>query len=150
MFASGVMVVDDDNDILVLVKTKLASAGIECDTADSAADALRKVEQQPYSVVVSDIDMPGMTGVDLISALKRHSPMVQVIMLTASPSISRVIECADRGAADFFSKVDDLSKVIESVRAAQTRIDRWMALVGPRNARRQSSKEEKEAVAKQA
>lgn len=150
MFPSGVLVVDDDIDVLDLLKAKLSSAGIECDTADSADDALRQVEKQPYSVVISDINMPGMNGVELISALKRHSPLVQVIMRTADPSISRVIECADRGAVDFYSKENDLSLCIESVRAAQRRIDRWVQLMAFRPGRKEPSREKAEAAVNQA
>ncbi len=137
MFTSGVLVVDDDVDVLDLMKAKLASNGIECDTADSAEDALRKVHRRPYSVVVSDINMPGMNGVELISVIKQYSPLVQIIMLTSDPSISRVIECADRGAVDFFSKGDDWATLIESVRVAQARIDRWIRMMAARTSNKE-------------
>jgi len=147
MFTSGVLVVDDDVNMLALIKARLAASGIESDTADSAEDALRQLGKRPYSVIVSDIDMPGMNGMQLIPALKGHSPLVQVIMLTASPSISRVIECADCGAVDFFSKMDDFSILIESVRTAQTRLERWKLLIGTRSVQNQPSKEVAETAA---
>ena len=137
MFTSGVLVVDDDVDVLDLMKAKLASNGIECDTADSAEDALRQVQKQPYSVVVSDINMPGMNGVELISEIKQYSPLVQMIMLTSDSSISRVIECADRGAIDFFSKSDVRATLIESVRVAQARIDRWIRMMAARTSNKE-------------
>jgi len=129
MVSQQVLVVDDDVDVADLVSAKLAAAGISAGTAYSAKDALQQMEQKPYSIVVSDIHMPGMTGVELISALKQFNPLVQVIMRTADATMGRVIDCADRGASDFFSKDDDLSTVIESVRAAQGRVEHWVGLM---------------------
>lgn len=121
-----VLVVDDDESIIRLVQEILGTAGIDSDAASSAADALAMMDKNPYSVVVSDIHMPGMSGVELISALKKVSPTVQVIMLTSDSSFKRVVECVDRGAVDFFSKeTKQLPLMVESVGAALGRLARW-------------------------
>lgn len=125
MVQAKVLVVDDSQMISRLLQSKLAAAGIASDAADSANKALQMMERNLYFVVVADIHMPGTDGVALLSALKRVSPLVQVIMLTGDASIEQVIECADRGAIDFFSKQEPLPPLTEAVAAALARAARW-------------------------
>jgi len=120
-----VLVVDDSPMISRLLQSKLGAAGIASDASDSAAKALQMMERNLYFVVVADIHMPGTDGVALLSALKRLSPLVQVIMLTGDASIEQVIECADRGAIDFFSKQEPLPPLTEAVASALARAARW-------------------------
>ena len=125
-----VLAVDDDQDILDLVQSHLQRAGIPSDGATSAEHALKMMEKNLYVVVVADIHMPGIGGVELISALKELSPLVQVIMLTGDTSMLQVVACADRGAVDFFSKSQNHSELVRSVREALERTDRWAGWMG--------------------
>jgi two-component system NtrC family response regulator/two-component system response regulator AtoC len=127
-----VLVVDDDSDVLDVVESRLKRAGIACETSLSAEDALELMGRNLYVVVVSDIHMPGMDGVELISRLKRMSPLVQVVMLSSDNVINQVIACADRGAIDFFSKTEGLTGLVQSVQEALDRTDRWAAWMGVR------------------
>ncbi len=128
-----ILVVDDDEDIVGMVQTKLAGAGLSSDTACTAKEGLALMRKNLYLVVVLDIHMPGMSGVEMISALKQISPLVQVIMLTADASIERVIDCVDRGVVDFFSKSDPLIQMVESVGTALGRGARWASWMGSRS-----------------
>jgi two-component system response regulator AtoC len=123
------LIVDDDEDVLDAVQCKLAHAGIAADTATSAERALEMMWKNLYLVVVADIHMPGLSGVELVSELKRLSPLVQVIMLTSDSTTQQVIACADRGAADFFSKTQSVDPVVQSVKDALERLDRWAGLL---------------------
>lgn len=125
MVQAKVLVVDDSQTISRLLQSRLAAAGIASDTAHSAEKALQMMERHLYFVVVADIHMPGTDGVALLSSLKRVSPLVQVIMLTGDASLEQVIECADRGAIDFFSKQEPLPPLTEAVAAALARAARW-------------------------
>ena len=127
-----VLVVDDDNDVLDVVENRLKRAGIPCETSLSAEDALELMGRNLYVVVVSDIHMPGMDGVELIGRLKRMSPLVQIIMLSSDNVLDQVIACADRGAIDFFSKTEGLTGLVQSVQEALDRTDRWAAWMGVR------------------
>lgn len=130
MDTTRVLVVDDDESIVKLLQAKLKAAGIIPSVAYSADEALQKMNRDLYWVVVADIHMPGMSGVDLVSALKNLSPLVQVIMLTSDTSVGRVIECVDRGATDFISKTEDLGLLVETVSLALERGARWIGQVG--------------------
>lgn len=131
MASSKVLVVDDDPAITNLVRHLLKTSGIEADTTGSADDALARMETNIYSIVLLDIHMPGMSGVEAISAFKQRSPLVQVIMLTGDVSVSKVIECVDRGAIDFFSKTENLAALPDAVYAALAKNARWLGFLAP-------------------
>ncbi len=124
-----VLLVDDDVDVTDMIRLRLARESIPCDTAASAEAALEMMRQNLYQVVVADIHMPGMNGVQLVAALKQISPLVQVIMLTADASVGRLIEAMDRGAIDFFAK-GDFPQMVDPIRQALARANRWARWLG--------------------
>ncbi|MFQ5461873.1 MAG: response regulator [Phycisphaerae bacterium] len=130
MKKTNILIVDDDQDLAALINARLGDEGMASDVAYSADEAIAKMNRGLYDVVVADIHMPGMSGVEMVSALKNANPLVQVIMLTSDVSLGRVVECVDRGAMDFFSKTEDLAALLEAVRAAQRRAVRWINHVG--------------------
>ncbi len=140
MDRARVLVVDDDEDVLDMVRLGIAKAGIRTDGATTAEEGLAKMEMNMYPVVVLDIHMPGMSGVEMLSALKQRNSLVQVIMLTADASMERVIECMDRGAIDFLSKTADSHEIIRAVSEALGRAARWMSWLG--NSRSRSRPQE--------
>lgn len=129
-----VLLVDDDPATLRLIERKLNSCAVKSDCATSAEEALIKMVSNMYTVVVSDVLMPGMNGVEMVSAMKKHSPLVQVIMLTSDGTMQRVIDAVDRGAVDFFSKSEDYTLLVDSVLDSLARADRWSTVMNYRNA----------------
>jgi DNA-binding NtrC family response regulator len=132
MNEAKVLIVDDDEDVRDRVRHELAQSGFCSDEADSAAEALVKMEHNFHAVVVLDIHMPGMSGVEMLAALKKRNSLVQVIMLTADASLERVIDCLDRGAIDFFAKTDPMHVLAASVADALGRAARWANWIGAR------------------
>ena len=130
MLSAKVIAVDDDPVITHMVRARLESAGIACDVASSAEEALTLMRRNLYFVVVTDIHMPGMSGVELISALKEVSPLVQIIMLTVDACVAQVIQCAERGAVDFLSKDGDYNQIVVTVGAVLARRQRWAEWLG--------------------
>ncbi len=126
-----VLVIDDDESIVRLVQATLASAGIDSDAAHSAEEGIAMMRACLYRVVVLDIHMPGISGIEMIGDLKSVSPLVQVIMLTSDSSFQNVVECVGRGAVDFFTKdAKQLPPMAESVSAALARGARWASWLG--------------------
>lgn len=119
------LVVDDDETILRLVSRKLDLSGIPCDTALSAKDALELVRRHRYRVVISDINMPGMTGVELVGEVKEIAPLTQMIMLTADTRIAPAANSIARGACEYISKAEDMSLLVEETRRCLIRAERW-------------------------
>jgi DNA-binding NtrC family response regulator len=129
MNRTRVLIVDDDEAIVHLLQHLLKKKDVAADVALSAPDAFALMEHNLYQVVISDINMPDINGIQMLSALKKFSPLVQVIMLTGDSSCEHIVECIDRGAVDFFGK-EQCVKLLEAVDAALQRADRWMNLVG--------------------
>ncbi|MCH8148101.1 MAG: response regulator [Planctomycetes bacterium] len=119
------LVVDDDEAILRLVSRKLELSGIPCDTALSAKAALELVRRHRYRVVISDINMPGMTGVELVGEVKEIAPLTQMIMLTADAHIAPAADLIARGACEYISKAEDMSLLVEETKRCFVRAERW-------------------------
>ena len=129
MTLSPVLVVDDDPSIVSLVQKQLEFAGLEVCVATTGVQAVALMKENLFRVVLADINMPGMDGLKMICALKKISPLVQVVFLTAHASLDRAIDCIDRGACDILSKASDWSLIIPSVLSAMERCARWMTFL---------------------
>ncbi len=114
--APRVLVVDDDPDVALLVRTVLERrAGC---TVDVAADGLRAVEQAAAArpdVVVTDIEMPGLNGLELLAELRRSIPGVPVIVMTAHVSVEYAVSALRAQADEFLTKPLDNARLIETV-----------------------------------
>ena len=119
------LIVDDDPDVSRLVQAQLRATGILADTTESPEDAVSMVANGSYCVVVCDIDMPVIDGIELTGRIKSLDPVVQIVMLTAEPTFTRAIAALERGAFDLLSKRHDWPRLPE---AALERANRWRQL----------------------
>ncbi len=110
-----VLVVDDEPAITVSLAKKLRREGYECLTANSGEEALELMTSGPLDIVVSDVRMPGMTGIDLLKAIKSRDPDTQVIMMTAYTDITLAIEALRNKADDYLLKPFNLAELSHSV-----------------------------------
>lgn len=101
---ASILVVDDEDFIREIICRKLTGSGFACDAAPSAEDALAKISQNGYDCVLSDIHMPGMSGVDLLRRIKLQNPDLAVILVTGAPDIDAALEAMRLGADDHLSK----------------------------------------------
>ncbi len=110
-----VLVVDDEPAITVSLAKKLRREGYECLTASSGKEALELLESGPLDIVVSDVRMPGMSGIELLKAIKSYDSDTQVIMMTAYTDISLAIEALRNKADDYLLKPFNLAELSHSV-----------------------------------
>ncbi len=122
------LLVDDDESILDLVRLHLRNAGIHADIACGPHDALEQLATGRYRVVVSDVDMPGMSGIELAERIRELDPLVQVIMLTADNAHAKLKLSRAAGATDLLSKEHDLARIPAAVTEALERSRRWERL----------------------
>ena len=101
---ASILVVDDEDFIREIICRKLGGSGFACDSAPSAEDALAKIAQNDYDCVLSDIHMPGMSGVDLLRQIKLQDQDLAVILVTGAPDIDAALEAMRLGAYDHLSK----------------------------------------------
>lgn len=110
-----VLVVDDDPAILELLTSALDNYVEEIATADSAERGLELFEQQSYDAVLLDVELPGMTGLELLTKITDKSPTTHVVIMTGNASIDVAIEALRGGAYDFMVKPFESIMVPRSV-----------------------------------
>ena len=103
-----ILVVDDEPGIRVMLSAALKREGYEVVVASDARTALSVLEASPVDVVVTDVRMPQMTGIELLDAAKRIDPGLSVIMMTAYGSKDTVLDALRLGATDYVEKGDKL------------------------------------------
>ena len=99
-----VLIVDDDKAFLQILAERMRNRGMDVTTAESAAVALRLLENESYDAVLLDLMMPEMGGIEALQIMRRKQPEIQVIFLTGHPSVSKGVEAMKLGAMDFIPK----------------------------------------------
>jgi two-component system response regulator PilR (NtrC family) len=111
-----ILVIDDETDIREALDAILSSTGYEVSTAESGAAAVERAEREPFDLAITDLRMPGLSGVDTVAALRRIRPGLAVIVLSGYVSDESALRCCEGGATQLMSKpfdIDDLLHVVE-------------------------------------
>jgi DNA-binding response OmpR family regulator len=118
-----VLVADDDPDMLQLMVRRLLKQGFDIDQASEGRTALQKLETGAYDLVVTDIYMPGVTGLELLRQAKEVDAQTQVVVVTAGATLENAIEALNNGAFAYLLKPFDHFSVFDNVvsRALQFR-----------------------------
>jgi len=112
-----ILIVDDDPHILEVLETRLSSAGYHVVLAGDGRAALDFLAANAVDLVISDIRMPGLTGLELQAALERTLPGLPLLFLTAHGSIQDAVKAIQSGAVDYLTKPFDGLELLEKVRA---------------------------------
>jgi two-component system, NtrC family, response regulator HydG len=113
-----ILVVEDDPDIRKILQLFLTEKGLHVKVAEQPAAALEILEQGPVDLILSDVRMPGMSGLELLRHLKERDPEIQLVLMTAYSSVQDAVEAIQLGAADYVEKPIDfrrLERVIAGV-----------------------------------
>ncbi|MBI2890491.1 MAG: sigma-54-dependent Fis family transcriptional regulator [Nitrospirae bacterium] len=116
-----ILVVDDDEGMLIALKTGLSRLGHDVHAASSAHEALEHLEADTCELVLSDVKMPGITGLDLLREVRRRREDVAVVLLTAYATVQDAVEAMKAGASDYLLKpfsIEALEKVVDRVLSA--------------------------------
>lgn len=114
----NILVVDDEELIRLSLSKLLEKQGYSVDVASSAEEALGKLKEDGYQIVISDIMMPDMDGIELLKRIKDLDRGVYVIMITAYASLERAIASLKHGAGDFIQKPYETREILEAVKKA--------------------------------
>jgi DNA-binding NtrC family response regulator len=107
----NVLLVDDEREFLETLVKRIQKRNVSATGVTSGEEALAFLEKNPVDVVVLDVRMPGMDGIETLRALKRQYPLTEVVMLTGHASLEVAIEGMELGAFDYLMKpveIDDL------------------------------------------
>ncbi len=114
-----ILVVEDDPAMRMVLETRLEEWGCEVLSADDGAKGKRLAESQNPDIVLSDVVLPGMSGLELLQALKAGDPARPVILMTAQGSVDKAVEAMKQGAQDFLTKPLDYAKLRAVLEAVQ-------------------------------
>ncbi|MEW6185318.1 MAG: response regulator [Thermodesulfobacteriota bacterium] len=116
-----VLLVDDEVEFLDTLSERMRNRGMEVATSSSGVEALKKVDKEAYDVIILDLQMPGVDGLEALKILKAKRPELQVILLTGHATIEKGIEAMKLGAMDFLEKPADLGQLTEKIKKAQAK-----------------------------
>ena len=137
-----VWIVDDDSSIRWVMEKALTRAGIDCRAFESGTEVIDALEQEEPMVIVSDIRMPGMDGIMLLSQIKAQQPNLPVIITTAHSDLDSAVSAYEEGAFEYLPKPFDIDEMVATVQRAQsqriqiaaasaeTRIERTTDIIG--------------------
>jgi len=121
-----ILIVDDEEDIVEALKKHLKLEGYTVDTANSAAEAFEKVKNDKYHIVLTDIVMPDMDGIELLREIKSYDALTQVIMMTGYSTMDKTLSSLEFGANDYILKpFKSVEYVIEIIEYSIKKLERW-------------------------
>jgi two-component system response regulator FixJ len=118
---STVCIVDDDQAVLAALTFLLTAEGYAVRAHESARTFLDMIRQDDCGCLVTDVRMPGMSGLDLLAKMKERRISMPVIVITAHGDVPLAVAAIKRGAVDFFEKPFDSDALLDSIRAALAR-----------------------------
>ena len=113
-----VLIIDDEKSIRITLSEFLKNAGFEADTACDAVIGCSMLAEAAYDVVVTDIIMPRISGMDLLTTIRKSSKTLQVIIMTGEPSVDTAIRAVQQGANDYLTKPINKELLLKTVRSA--------------------------------
>ncbi|MBU0985866.1 MAG: response regulator [Proteobacteria bacterium] len=118
-----ILIVDDEKDFVEMLSLRLAEVGEKTTPAYSGKECLKVLAQQEIDVVILDIKMPGMDGIETLKEIKKNFPLVEVIMLTGHGTTQTAVEGMKLGAFDYLLKPAEFSDLSAKLEAARKRKD---------------------------
>ena len=124
----SILVVDDDENIRMVLHQSLEKEGYHVSTAKNAEEALNTLQRSFFHVVITDIMMGEMSGVELLQQIKEMNSLMQIFVMTSHSTLPHVIQCMQGGAYDFFEKPLKIEDILISLGEASRRAARWGTL----------------------
>ena len=113
-----VLIVDDEKSIRTTLQIFLEREGFAADTAETAMQALEMISTVSYDIILSDIIMPQISGVEFLERVRRILPDAPVLMMTGEPTVETAVEALQRGAFDYLNKPIHKQDLLKAVHQA--------------------------------
>ncbi len=120
----NLLLVDDEKDFRTILSKRLGKRGLSPAEAGSGEECLAILEEQPVDVIVLDVKMPGMNGIEVLDIIKNKYPDIEVILLTGHEATSDGVEGMKAGAFDYLTKPVEFEHLLNKIRQAHDKIKR--------------------------
>jgi DNA-binding NtrC family response regulator len=117
----SVLIIDDEAAIRESLQTLLEMDGYSTETAESGKEGLTRAGEKPFDLILLDVALPDVNGIDLLAELRQRDPNLPVIIITAYGTVENAVRAMQSGAANFVQKPWDNEKLLADVRAAVAR-----------------------------
>ena len=114
----NVLIVDDEEEFREMTIKRLNKRDLQCEGAENGEQALECIKKGDFDVVLLDVKMPGMGGVETLREIKRIKPLIEVVMLTGHASVESGIDGMKLGAFDYLMKPIELDPLLEKLKDA--------------------------------
>lgn len=114
-----VLLVDDEEEFVETLAERMRNRGMEVSTTNSGADALKLVDGETFDVVILDLKMPGIDGLEALKRIKKRRPDIQVVLLTGHATVEKGVEAIKEGALEFLEKPIDLTSLTDTIHRAK-------------------------------
>jgi two-component system, NtrC family, nitrogen regulation response regulator NtrX len=115
---SNILIVDDEKAIRKTLSEILSYEGYKIDEAGDGEEGIRKFREKEYDVILCDIKMPKMDGIEFLEKAKEGNPDIPIIMISGHGTIETAVEAVKKGAYDYISKPPDLNRLLITIRNA--------------------------------
>jgi DNA-binding NtrC family response regulator len=115
---SNILIVDDEKAIRKTLSEILSYEGYKIDEAGDGEEGFRKFKEKEYDVILCDIKMPKMDGIEFLEKAKESNPDIPIIMISGHGTIETAVEAVKKGAYDYISKPPDLNRLLITIRNA--------------------------------
>jgi two-component system, NtrC family, nitrogen regulation response regulator NtrX len=115
---SNILIVDDEKAIRKTLSEILSYEGYKIDEAGDGEEGIRKFREKEYDVILCDIKMPKMDGIEFLEKAKEANPDIPIIMISGHGTIETAVEAVKKGAYDYISKPPDLNRLLITIRNA--------------------------------
>jgi DNA-binding NtrC family response regulator len=95
-----IMIVDDEESIVIFMKSALQDIGYNVTGCTDTEHAIEKIKNTIYDLIITDLNMPKISGVEFIKKAKKISPKTDLVVMTGFPSVETAVECMKNGASD--------------------------------------------------
>jgi DNA-binding NtrC family response regulator len=121
MTGERVLLVDDEETFVQTLGKRLTARGLRVETAGTGEEAVERAKHQAFDVVVLDLAMPGIDGIETLKQLLAIDPDLQILLLTGHGSIEKAVEATKLGAVDFMQKPASLPELLKQIQEAGAR-----------------------------
>lgn len=114
--SARILVIDDEDSMCNFMEIMLTKEGYQVESTSSASDGISRLRESNYDLVIADLNMPEMTGIDVLKSVREFKKEQELVVMTAYASVDSAIEAMKQGAADYITKpfkIDEIKLVIE-------------------------------------